>query len=324
MTNLPLQEVQIIIIDEDRAGQRIDNFLFSRLNRVPKSHVYRLIRTGQVRVNGKRIKAKYHLLADDKVRIPPIRLKVDDKKVDLDERTTKTLEEAILFEDDDLLIINKPEGMAVHGGSNINKGLIDSLKTLRPTVKSLELAHRLDKPTSGCLILTKKISVLRKIHQQMRDHSIKKCYHVLVDGRWPKSLNKIDVPLKKNTLRSGERIVRVDNSGKMALTTFNVIATYQDATFIEARLKTGRTHQIRVHCQYAKHPVIGDHKYMNSEGQKKFKTQYAINRLGLHAYSLEFIHPNTNELLSVTAPYPASFQSALNNLRDFPKITAAN
>ena len=309
-----LHGVQRITVDAERVGQRIDNFLFKHLKRVPKSHVYRLIRKGEIRVNGKRIKAHYHLNVGDMVRIAPIRLLVEDKPITLDNKMQAVLERAILYEDEDLLVLNKPEGMAVHGGSTINVGLIDALRALRPDAKNLELAHRLDKPTSGCLILTKKMSVLRLIHEQIREHKIKKHYHALVAGNWPKALNKINVPLKKNTLSSGERIVRVDKMGKESLTTFEIIEQYNEATLIGAHLKTGRTHQIRVHCQYAKHPIIGDHKYMSRETLKHFNQTFNIKRLCLHAYRIEFIHPKTQKTLAICAPYPPSFVNALKNI----------
>lgn len=314
MSKTTFQGVQKITIDQDRDGQRIDNYLFKQLRRVPKSHVYRLIRKGEVRVNGKRIKAHYHLSCGDIVRIPPLEMAPEKTTLRLDHALQTQLEQAILFEDDDLLVINKPAGMAVHGGSTINNGLIDAIKALRPDSKSLELAHRLDKPTSGCLIITKKMSVLRAIHEQIRQHEIKKQYLAIVAGAWPASLNKINVPLIKNVLNSGARIVRVDPEGKPSLTTFAVIEKYREATLISANLKTGRTHQIRVHCQYAKHPILGDAKYMSRAQLNHFKDAGKVTGLCLHAKQVSFVHPTTHKRLTILANAPETFEKVLQSL----------
>ena len=302
--------VKYIEVEEDRNGQRIDNFLLSQVGNIPKALVYRWLRKGEVRVNKGRIKPTYRVQAGDVIRIPPVKL---EPKAVIEKLTSKDLtylEDCIVFEDKDLLILNKPSGLAVHGGSGIDSGLIERLRVLRPLAKKLELVHRLDRETSGCLMIAKKYSVLTKLHQDLIQHNIKKTYHALVVGKWPKALNKIDQPLKKNIASSGERYSKVANDGKESITTVKIREQYSQSTLLEACPLTGRTHQLRVHLKYGGCPIIGDEKY----GQKIINQEYTkqgINRLLLHAYKLDFIHPNTEKRICITAEYDQKFNNAL-------------
>lgn len=309
-----LSRVQLVEVEEDRAGQRIDNFLVTTLKGVPKSRIYRLLRKGEVRVNKGRIKAEYKLQAGDVVRIPPIRLSDEKTPPKPSAQLTEHLNNAILYEDDALMIVNKPSGLAVHGGSGINLGLIESLRQMRPDCRFLELVHRLDRDTSGCIMVAKKRSMLRFLHEQLREKKgIQKIYHALVVGRWPNRRKEVNAPLKKNELRSGERVVRVDPDGRESLTTFKVLNRYQGATLVEARPITGRTHQIRVHAQFAGYPLVGDPKYGEDEANKRFKDA-GFTRLFLHAACLELYLPDSRQRLRVEAPLEDRLLSALNDL----------
>lgn len=300
-------QVYYIEIDDNNAGQRIDNFLLSHFKRqVPKSLIYRKLRKGEVRVNKKRVKAEYRLQLGDQVRIPPI-----TKPEQQADQTTlyrghwlQKLAKAVLYEDDAVLAINKPSGLAVHGGSGVNVGLIEILRQQRPELKFLELVHRLDRDTSGCILLAKQRKALVDLHAQLRRHEMRKCYHAVVIGHWPKQVNKVDSPLKKNTLQSGERIVRVDRAeGKASVTTFQILKKSTDLTLIAAYPQTGRTHQIRVHCLYAGCPILGDEKYAPREKNRPLMKQYNVKRLCLHAYQLEFVSPVTDKKVTITAQY---------------------
>jgi len=307
-----MQTVQFVTVDSDHIGQRLDNFLLARLKGLPKSHLYRVIRKGEVRVNKGRIKPDYRLQEGDIVRIPPLRLSAP--KTDTpSEHLQKLITNTILYEDDGLLIINKPSGMAVHGGSGINFGVIETIRALRPQAKFLELVHRLDRDTSGCLLIAKKSSVLKELHELLRTGDIQKCYLALVQGYWPKHLHEVDAPLKKNILQSGERMVFVQNDGKQSLTEFNVVQRFSEVTLIQAKPKTGRTHQIRVHAQHAEHPVVGDEKY----GEKKFNKhmrKLGCKRLFLHASQLIFTLPTSGKDISVKAELPEDLQKFLDKL----------
>ncbi len=267
---------------ENSAGQRIDNFLFSRLKDVPKSQVYKFIRTGQVRVNKSRVKSQYKLNLGDCVRIPPYTTSNQDSNKPKG-RLKEDLSQRILFENSDLLIINKPSGLAVHGGSGIKLGLIEGLRQIREQGAFLELAHRLDRDTSGIIIVAKSRKALVELHRQLREGEITKTYLALVDGQW-NSPKKVSLPLKKNFLASGERIVRVDPEGKEALTLFKAIKTWNTATLVEAKPVTGRTHQIRVHAAYMGHPIWGDDKY-STKASKAAMIDPKM-RLFLHASSI--------------------------------------
>lgn len=302
----------IVEIDEDRAGQRIDNFLLSQLKGVPRSRIYRLLRKGEVRVNKGRIKPDYKIQTGDQVRIPPIRVATSNESGHPapGQNLLETVKSAIIHEDSGLLVLNKPSGIAVHGGSGIQHGVIEALRAIFPQAKSLELVHRLDRDTSGCLLIAKKRSVLKSLHEQLRQNEMKKRYVALVKGQWQQGSHTIDAPLLKNTLKSGERIVRVDQDGKSAQSIFNSVGVFADSTLVDVELITGRTHQIRVHAAHAGHPVAGDEKY----GQRSFNLtmkQRGLNRLFLHAKSLEFLNPVTNETLKLVAPMGEALEQVL-------------
>lgn len=294
-------KVQFVEIDDDRAGQRIDNFLLGQLKGVPKSLIYRILRKGEVRVNKGRIKAEYKLKAGDMVRIPPIRLPDSKELPNASDQLKDLLADSILFENKGLIILNKPSGLAVHGGSGINLGLIEVLRQMRPDERHLELVHRLDRDTSGCIMIAKKRSMLRYLHQQLRDGHVQKYYHALVEGRWPNRCREVSAPLKKNELSSGERIVKVDPEGKQSLTHFKVLRRYVGSTLVEAKPITGRTHQIRVHAQYQGHGLVGDPKYGNDDFNKVMKAK-GFNRLFLHAAALSLLLPDETKKIRVEAP----------------------
>ena len=304
-------KVQIIEIDDSNAGQRMDNFLLSKLKGVPKSRIYRLLRKGEVRVNKGRVKPHYKLLCGDEVRIPPIRIanRADTKlhQPIQNGQLASLIEASIVYEDACLLVVNKPSGLAVHGGSGISFGLIEYLRRMRPQQKFLELVHRLDRETSGCVMVAKKRSALRHLQEQLRSGEITKIYHLLVVGHWPRRCRSVDLPLIKNQLVSGERIVRIAPVGlpgaKASLTEYTLLKHYANASLVEARPVTGRTHQIRVHCQSAGYPIIGDTKYGDEALNKAFAAM-GLKRLFLHAFSLEFKSPveDSSNKVVVQAP----------------------
>ena len=307
-------KVRFITIDKEDAGQRIDNFLLRTLKGVPKSHLYRLMRKGEIRVNKKRIKPVYKLGVDDVVRIAPIRVSDKTNTVSTGLNIVANLEKQILFEDDRLIVINKPSGMAVHGGSGLSFGLIEALRSLRPEARMLELVHRLDRDTSGCLIVAKKRSALRHLHEQLRNKKVQKFYQALVKGHWPTKLTRVTEGLKKNDLKSGERVVVVDNvNGKESETRFKVLERYRGATLVRAFPVTGRTHQIRVHCQVSNHSIAMDAKYGNETFDEEMKKN-GLKRLFLHAASIEFSHPKTDERIKIEAPLEQSLEKLLTKL----------
>jgi 23S rRNA pseudouridine955/2504/2580 synthase len=277
--------VRLLRIDAASDGQRIDNFLLRELKGVPKSRIYRLLRKGEVRVNKGRIKAEYKLQLGDEVRIPPVRMAESEAPPTVSVGLADRLGSSILYEDDALLVVNKPAGLAVHGGSGVSFGLIEALRAMRPQAKFLELVHRLDRDTSGCIMVAKKRSALLTLHEALRGDGIDKRYLALVAGEWPAHRSKVEAPLEKNTLRSGERVVRVTANGKKALTVFRVIERFEGATLVEASPITGRTHQIRVHAQFAGYPLACDDKYGNKTADAHFRER-GLKRLFLHAKSL--------------------------------------
>lgn len=305
---------QLLTVPSLSAEQRLDNFLIKHLKGLPKSHLYRLLRKGEIRVNKKRTKPDYRLIAGDIIRLPPMRLAHKAPQTKPSENLTAHLKQQILLEDKRLLIINKPTGLAVHGGSGLSLGLIEALRSIYPKLEFLELVHRLDRDTSGCIILAKKPSVLKTLHEQIRANQITKTYHLLVKGYWPEKLRRIDAPLQKNQLQSGERMVRVAAEGKTAITEFKVLQRFANATLLEAKLLTGRTHQIRVHALHAGHPIVGDDKY----GDKEFNRQLqklGCKRLFLHAYSLRFtLTEPIAETINVTAPLSNDWLECLKKL----------
>lgn len=304
----------LIEVDESFSGQRIDNFLFTRLKGVPKSHIYRILRSGEVRVNGGRSQPSRKLDSGDVVRIPPLRLP-EREEIQLPSNLLRgRLEQRILFEDDSFMIVNKPAGMAVHGGSGLSYGVIEAMRNIRPELRFIELVHRLDRDTSGCLILAKKRSALRYFHELFRsEHEVEKIYMALLSGVWTRKQQRVDAPLKKNTLKSGERIVRIAADGKPAQTDFKRIRKLSGATLVEAQLLTGRTHQIRVHALSIGHPLAGDERYGDEKLNAEFRSQ-GLKRLFLHAAKLSFKHPATGKTFSIAAPLESDLQQHLDYL----------
>lgn len=306
-------QVKYIQIEADQAGQRIDNFLRTALKGAPKSLIYRLLRKGEVRVNKKRIKPEYKLQADDTVRIAPVRLPEKGEPAPVSDALLAHLESAVLFEDDRLLVINKPSGLAVHGGSGVSLGLIEAVRKLRPDSRFLELVHRIDRDTSGCIMIAKKRSMLRFLHEALRERKVTKIYQALVVGRWEPRHQHIDAPLLRVEAPSGERFVKVDTEGKPSFTEYRVLRRFDDkATLVEARPKTGRTHQIRVHCLFAGHPIVGDTKYTADEDNTNFKT-LGFRRLMLHAAGL-MVSLADGEKLEVSAPLDPALVQLMDKL----------
>ena len=305
------QGVSLVEVDQEQAGQRLDNFLLARLKGVPRSWVYRIVRSGEVRVNSARAKPEQRLQAGDRVRVPPVRV-AERESVEPGAGLVQALDSRILYEDAALLVVDKPSGLAVHGGSGLSLGLIEALRAMRPDCRALELAHRLDRDTSGCVMIAKKRSMLRHLHEALREGSITKTYTTLVQGRWPKRLTRVAVALEKNTVRGGERVVRADEAGKASETRFRVLEVYRDATLLEAQPVTGRTHQIRVHAQVSGHPVAGDEKYGEREFNRQMR-EFGLRRLFLHASSVALRLPE-GEPLVISAPLDASLARVLETL----------
>ncbi|MCQ4267206.1 23S rRNA pseudouridine(955/2504/2580) synthase RluC [Pseudomonas stutzeri] len=315
MTITPSQTsgVQMLEVAPELAGQRIDNFLRTQLRGVPKTLIYRILRKGEVRVNKGRVKPEYKLQAGDLVRVPPLRQAERDEPEPLAQGLLERLEAAIVYEDKALIVLNKPAGIAVHGGSGLSYGVIEALRQLRPDAKELELVHRLDRDTSGLLMIAKKRSMLRHLHQALRGDGVDKRYMALVRGRWETSKKQVNAPLLKNTLRSGERMVEVAEDGKEALTLFRVLRRFGDfATLVEARPVTGRTHQIRVHARHAGHSIAGDSKYGDEEFTREIR-ELGGKRLFLHAYALRVPLPDGGEL-ALEAPVDEVWARTLEKL----------
>lgn len=299
-------KARIVEVEEDRAGQRIDNFLLGNLKGVPKSRVYRMIRKGEVRVNKGRIKASYRIKAGDAVRIPPVHQAESGAVVAPGARVLDRIRQSILVEEKGFLVLNKPSGIAVHGGSGLNYGIIEALRVMWPDAPYLELVHRLDRDTSGCLLIAKKRSVLREMHRLMRqEQGMEKTYLTLVKGQWSGGERQIDAPLLKNTLKSGERVVRVSEGGKHALSVFRPVKIFKEASLMEVRLMTGRTHQIRVHAAFVGHPIAGDEKY-GDEAFNQWIKGHGLRRLFLHAREIAFSIPEgeSRQLVSYRIPAP--------------------
>ncbi|GAC1039600.1 23S rRNA pseudouridine(955/2504/2580) synthase RluC [Pseudomonas sp. No.117] len=297
----------------DYAGQRIDNFLRTQLKGAPKTLIYRILRKGEVRVNKGRIKPDYRLQAGDQVRVPPLRLSEPDEPAPLAKGLLERLEASIVHEDKTLIVINKPAGIAVHGGSGLSGGVIEVFRQLRPDARDIELVHRLDRDTSGLLMIAKKRSMLRFLHEALRGDGVDKRYHALVRGHWPAAKKKINAPLLKNTLRSGERMVEVNDEGKEALTEFRVLRRYGEfATLVEARPVTGRTHQIRVHARHAGHAIAGDPKYGDEDFSQEIR-DLGGKRLFLHSASLVIPLPEGGEL-RLEAPVDSTWSQTLERL----------
>jgi 23S rRNA pseudouridine955/2504/2580 synthase len=304
--------VEYVEIAEEMAGQRLDNFLVTRLKGVPKSHVYRLLRKGEVRVNKGRAKPDYRLLAGDVVRLPPVRRPEPEQGSARGRAAGLRLENCILHEDDRLIVLDKPSGIAVHGGSGLSHGVIEALRAARPDAPYLELVHRLDRETSGCLLVAKRRSTLRALHELLRNGRVEKRYLALVRGHWDLGQVKLEDRLRK-TVRGGERGVTVDESGKEAASIFRPVEIGTMASLLEVRIMTGRTHQIRVQAAEAGHPLAGDERYGDREFNRQMKT-LGLDRMFLHAASVGWEDPAGGDWRLYSAPLPEDLRAVLSRL----------
>ncbi|GAB4180331.1 MAG: RluA family pseudouridine synthase [Rhodocyclaceae bacterium] len=302
-------------VAEAAADQRVDNYLMRVCRGVPKSHIYRILRTGEVRVNGRRVGADFRLSQGDELRIPPLRLAVRPGE------TATALMPAgavprpipVLFEDGALIALDKPSGLAVHGGSGIRFGVIEQLRAERPQAKFLELVHRLDRDTSGVLLLAKRRSALAAMHERLREGEVRKAYLALVSGRWPRGEARIDLPLHKYVDAAGERRVAVRAGGKPAASRVRLVRRWRNFSLVEVVLETGRTHQIRVHLAHQGFPICGDEKYGNFELNRKLR-KAGLARMFLHAAQLAFRHPLTGEPMRLSAELPQALRAFLARL----------
>jgi 23S rRNA pseudouridine955/2504/2580 synthase len=301
--------VQLVKVSEDHDGQRLDNFLTARLKGLPRSAVYRIIRTGQVRINGGRCKPSTRLDEGDEVRIPPARIQ-ESGKATVSDQVCKQIRDAVLFQDGELLVINKPSGMAVHAGSGLPWGLIDVVRQMHPG-EYCELAHRLDRETSGCLVLARSGKALKHLTGLFRDGQVKKLYFCLLEGEMGESKIEVDAPLKKVQV-GAERQIEVNVEGKSALTRFRQLHLFAGSTYAEAELLTGRTHQIRVHARHIGLPLAGESRYASNESVKKWK-KMGLHRIFLHAHSLSF-KSQSGEILDFHAPLPENLKAVLDRL----------
>jgi len=305
--------VRVEQIGPEQAGQRIDNFLLARLKGVPKSRVYRILRRGEVRVNRGRVDAAYRLQAGDAVRIPPVRVAETVASAAGAPGLPARLERAILYEDDRLLVLDKPSGVASHGGSGIALGAIEALRLARPAAPFLELVHRLDRETSGCLMVAKRRSALRELHAQLRDHAVDKRYLLLARGCWKGGGRRVDLALARDQVRGGERHVRVTGDGQAAATRFTPLERFAAATLMQARPESGRTHQIRVHAAALGHPIAGDTRYGDPAFNAELRAR-GLRRLFLHAHQLRLALPDGGTL-EVEAPLEGTLLALLDELR---------
>ena len=310
MNGLSKDSVSYMEIDESGEAQRIDNFLFKNLKGVPKSHVYRILRGGEVRVNKKRVDQTYRLQLGDLLRIPPIRVA---EKHEIEQVHIPAVEFPIIYEDDALVAVNKPAGVAVHGGSGVSFGVIEQMRRARPQAKFLELVHRLDRETSGVLLLAKKRSALTAMHEIMREGNSDKRYFALVLGQWRNVKQHVKLPLHKFDTPQGEKRVMVREDGQASHTIFTLLKSWLEFTLLEAQLKTGRTHQIRVHLSHLGFPIAGDDKYGDFARNRELMKQ-GLKRMFLHAHSISFNHPLTGEPLQLTAPLPKDLESFIARL----------
>jgi len=309
MNGLSKESVTFLTIDESGEGQRIDNFLFKLLKGVPKSHVYRILR-GEVRVNKKRVNQTYRLQLGDLLRVPPIRVSESTK---FKHAHIPAVEFPILYEDDALIAVNKPSGVAVHGGSGVSFGVIEQMRRARHEEKYIELVHRLDKDTSGVLLLAKKRSALTAMHEIMRKGSSDKRYFVLVLGQWKNARQHVKLPLHKMDSPQGEKRVFVREGGQASHTIFTLQKSWPEFSLLEAQLKTGRTHQIRVHLSHLGFPIVGDDKY-GDFARNKVLAKQGLKRMFLHAHSIAFSHPLTGEAMQLYAPLPNELENFLTRL----------
>jgi 23S rRNA pseudouridine955/2504/2580 synthase len=298
-------------ISEEAGGQRIDNYLLKILKGVPKSHVYRILRSGEVRVNSGRAKPAYRLRPGDELRLPPVRVAARAPRAT--PPPNAKLEHAILYEDEHLLVLNKPSGIAVHGGSGVSFGVIEQLRSQRPLARFLELVHRLDRDTSGLLLLAKKRSALTALHTELRAGRVQKYYLTLVKGKWRNAKQSVRLNLHKYVLASGERRVAVDTEGEQSHTVFDLQQAWREFSLLRAELKTGRTHQIRVHLAHLGYPIAGDDKYGDFAFNKDL-ARAGLKRMFLHASRVSFKHPATATMLTLEAPLPDELQNFLRTL----------
>jgi len=300
-------------IDSELAGQRLDNFLLGQLKGVPRSHVYQLIRSGQVRVNSGRVRAGYRLKLGDRVRVPPVSRRIVARSV-IPEHGLQWLENRILTEDSRLLVLDKPSGMAVHAGTGIDLGCIEALRSLRPGLRTLDLVHRLDRGTSGCVLVAKRRSALRKLHRLLREGGMKKRYLTLLKGIWQHGPVDVDAPLLTKRQRNGENFVSVNESGKLALSQFSVVESYGSrATLMEVSIATGRTHQIRAHAAYMGHPVAGDERYGDTDFNVQL-SELGLRRIFLHSHAVDFIWPDSDEEFMISSPMPEDLKKVQRRL----------
>lgn len=309
--------VQLLTVPAELAGQRIDNFLLARLKGVPRSRIYRILRKGEVRVNKGRVKAEYKLRAGDVVRVPPVRTAEQAPAPIAGDQLRQLVEESILYDANGLLVIDKPAGLAVHGGSGVRLGLIEVLRQMFPRSPFIELVHRLDRDTSGAIMVARKRAVLQHVQAELRAGRVGKSYLALAAGKWPRGRRLVEAPLRKNTLKSGERMVSVDPSGKDSETRFQVLERFRNATLVSAEPVTGRTHQIRVHAQFVGCPLAGDPKYSPDDVNRDFR-DLGLKRLFLHSAKVGCSLPGGEEI-SVEAKLPEELESVLAALRERQK-----
>jgi 23S rRNA pseudouridine955/2504/2580 synthase len=309
----PKSPVVLHTITAEEAGQRIDNFLMRHFKAVPRSRVYRLLRKGEVRVNRKRVDAEYRIVAGDEVRLPPVRIDSSGEPGRPSHSLVELIERAVIFQDRHLIVINKPAGVAVHGGSGMSYGVIEALRASRGR-ESLELVHRLDRDTSGCLLVARDRATLTALHALIRDSGMHKTYLALVAGSWQLGTKRIDAPLATDNRQHGERHVRVAAAGKSSVSVFKPVQFFGSlATLMEVDIPTGRTHQIRVHAAFAGHPLLGDEKYGDRERNTQFK-QFGLKRTFLHAQSVAFEWPGSGMPFHVSAPLPAELAAVLDEM----------
>jgi 23S rRNA pseudouridine955/2504/2580 synthase len=316
MEEFPRPAVRWIEISTGEAGQRLDNFLLRTLKGVPRSRIYRLLRKGEVRVNRARARPEYRVCQGDKVRLPPVRMAPERPVSGVSHTLASRLRDAVVYEDDRLLVLNKPAGMAVHGGSGVSLGVIEALREMRPQAPYLELVHRLDRGTSGCLLIAKRRSELRMLHELMRRGDVQKRYLLMVQGDWKGDSREVDAALSKN-LRGGERVVEVDETGKRAATRFRVLERYADASLLEAELDTGRTHQIRVHAAHCGHPVAGDEKYGDAAFNRTLRA-LGLKRLFLHAHYIGFRDAERGRAVEASVPLDPDLRNIVQQMELSP------
>lgn len=315
-SNSSRPSVTIVEVKPDEAGQRVDNFLARHLKGVPRGHVYRLLRTGQVRINGGRAKPDRRVEAGDRVRIPPVKTAPrSGNPGQIPAGVVQRLEDSVVYEDAQLLALNKPAGLAVHGGSGLAYGVIEALRQARPNQPFLELVHRLDRDTSGCLLIAKTRQTLGVLHDMLREGEVEKHYLALLAGQWKGGGRRIDAALERGVERGGERMVEVSAEGREASSHFSPLRVFDDASLMDVRIDTGRTHQIRVHAAHVGHPVAGDRKYGDPEVNQRLRAS-GLKRMFLHALSLEFRLPESGRCYRIEAPLTPELQTVIDRLSE--------